>query len=290
MVDIERIDASEYVASRDLVYIDTHELPFIYDRMAFKSNLILVGPKGIGKSLSVNWWGGQNDVPVVSYDCSEDVRRGHLLGACTLRGDHSPFILGPVTTAFEVANEVGRCILCLEEINALTPQMQKVVNAPSDFRRAIVLNEAKQVFRLRPGAQLWILGTMNTTVYGGVYQLNEDLKSRFRLVPLGYPTIEKEREIIQAVVENLPPEEVINDVLTLATETRSGKVLEYALSPRDVVQILEDISLVGLEKALWIATGKFEDSDRPTVERRIQAAFGIALGSVKAELEEQSAA
>jgi MoxR-like ATPase len=289
VVDIERLDAREYRASKDLVYIDTHELPFIYDRLAFRSNLILVGPKGIGKSLSVNWWGGRNDVPVVSYDCSEDVRRGHLLGACTLRGDYSPFVLGPVTTAFEVANEVGRAILLLEEINALTPQMQKVLNAPADFRRCVVLNEAQKVFRLRPGAELWVMGTMNTTVYGGVYQLNEDLKSRFRLVPLGYPSLDKEWEIIRAVVENPPDDDTIKTILTIATETRSGKVLEYALSPRDVVQILEDIPLVGLEKALWIATGKFEDNDRITVEQRIRSAFGISLGSVKEE-EEQSAA
>jgi MoxR-like ATPase len=280
---IERLDARDYLVSGDLEYVDTHGLPFLYDRLAFKSNLILVGPKGIGKSLSANWWGKKHKVPVVSYDCSEDVRRGQLLGTFILRGDVSPFVLGPITTAFEVANEVGKAILLLEEINSLTPQMQKILNAPSDFRRAVVLNEAQQVFRLEKGAQLWILGTMNTTVYGGVYQLNEDLKSRFRLVPLNYPDPAEEREIIDRVVKKKPPQKVIDDVLTLAAETRQRGSLEYALSPRDVVQILEDAPLVGLEKALWMATGKFEDGDRATVEHRIQGIFGIALGSAKEE-------
>lgn len=288
MIDIERLNASDYVAQPDLVYVDTHDLLFLYDRLAFKSNLILVGPKGIGKSLSVNWWGGKNDCPIVSYDCSEDVRRGQLLGANILRGDFSPFILGPITTAFEIANEVGRAILMLEEINSLTPQMQKILNAPTDFRKSIVLNEAGKVFRLDSGAELWVMGTMNTTVYGGVYQLNEDLKSRFRFVPLGYPTIDKEMEIIDMVIED-PPRDHIEDVLTLATESRQ-KALEYSLSPRDVVQILEDISLVGLEKALWMATGKFEESDRVTIEQRIKAIFGIALGSALEEEEEDEEA
>ncbi len=257
IVDIERLDARDYIIPRGVTYVDTHGLPHLFDRLAFKSNLIMVGPKGIGKSLSLHWWGSEqaNTCPVVSYDCSEDVRRGHLLGSCILRGDNSPFILGPITTAFEIANEVGRAILLLEEINALTPQMQKLLNAPTDFRKTVVLNEAGKVFKLRPGAELWVVGNMNTTVYGGVYQLNEDPKSRFRFVPLEYPSIEKEREVIDAVIDD-PPREHIENVLTLATETRQD-ALEYSLSPRDVVQILEDIKLVGLEKALWMATGSF---------------------------------
>lgn len=281
MTLIERLDTSDYLVPDALEYVDTHGLPFLYDRLAFHSNLILVGPKGIGKSLSAHWWGQKDRVPVVSYDCSEDVRRGQLLGGLILRGDSSPFVLGPIPTAFEIANEVGKAILLLEEINALTPQMQKILNAVTDFRSAVVLNEAKQVFRLKRDAKLWVLGTMNTAVYGGVYQLNEDLKSRMRLVPLDYPSIEKEQEIIDRVMKKKPSQKIIDDVLTLATETRQPGSLEYALSPRDVIQILEDALRVGLDKALWIATGKFEDNDRATVEQRIKSTFGIAIGSAK---------
>jgi MoxR-like ATPase len=165
----------------------------------------------------------------------------------------------------------------LEEINSLTPQMQKVLNAAADFRNKIEVPEAEKVFKLKPGAKLWIVGTMNTSVYGGVYQLNEDLKSRFRMLPLEYPRAEDLKEIVTASAKNLPADNIVDGVLTLATETQQDTALEYQLSPRDVVQILEDIANVGLEDGLWMSTGKFEDTDRDTFIHRVQSTTGVQL-------------
>jgi MoxR-like ATPase len=200
------------------------------------------------------------------------------LGTFTLRGQDTPFVLGPLTTAFEVANEAGSCVLILEEINALTPQMQKVLNPLTDWRAAIEVPEAKTVFRLKTGAKLWVVGTMNFSVYGGTYALNEDLKSRFRMIPIDYPKKSEEKEVLLEILRQrgLTTEPaVLNKLLTLAHESRQGSV-DYAFSTRDLVQILEDVQLVGLNKALWIASGKFEGSDRTMLTKRIESVFGIA--------------
>jgi len=281
-MDHIRLGADDYRSSADLKYIDTYGLHKLYDKIAFKANCILVGPKGIGKTLSVASWCAKKNIPVITFDCSEDIRRSHLIGTFLLRGDQSPFVLGPLTTAYAIANEVGSCVLNLEEINALTPQMQKVLNAASDFRNKLEVPEAECVFKLNPGCQLWINGTMNTTVYGGVYQLNEDLKSRFRMLPLDYPDVEDLKRIVKASARELPNDSIIDSVLTLATETQED-ALEYHLSPRDVVQILEDIANVGLEDGLWMSTGKFEDTDRDTYIKRIQSTIrGVRLEGKKA--------
>jgi MoxR-like ATPase len=276
-MDLIRLGADDYRPSADLPYIDVFGLHKLYERIAFRANCILVGPKGIGKTLSVASWGGKRNVPVITFDCSEDVRRSHLIGTFLLKGDTSPFVLGPLTTAYEIANEVGECILNLEEINALTPQMQKVLNAAADFRNKLEVPEAETVFRLKPGAKLWIVGTMNTTVYGGVYQLNEDLKSRFRMLPLEYPRVEDLKTVVKAAARELPSDDIVDSVITLATETQTD-AMEYHLSPRDVIQILEDIANVGLEDGLWMSTGKFEDTDRDTYIQRIQSTIrGVDL-------------
>lgn len=279
-IEIEHLKAADYQAPKNLVYVDNglHEL---YEKLAFNANLILVGPKGIGKSLSIAAYAAKKDIPVLTFDCSEDVRRSHLLGMFVLRGDQTPFVLGPLTSAFEVANETGEAVLILEEINALTPQMQKCLNSVLDFRKKVEVPEAKKVFKLRDGAKLWITGTMNTAAYGGVYEMNEDLKSRVRLVPLDYPTPAEESKIIAELVRAAGikvDKKVITGILTLAHETRQ-KAMDYALATRDVVQIIEDTSLVGLEKALWLASGKFEGDDRATLRERIESIFGVRLAA-----------
>ena len=278
---IERLSAADFAPNKNLIYVDAQSTHALYGQLAFKSNMVLVGPKGIGKSLSVASYAAKVDSPVITFDCSEDVRRSHLLGMFVLRGNETPFVLGPLTTAFEIANETGRCILILEEINALSPQMQKVLNAPLDFRQRIEVPEAGRVFKLDSGAQIWVVGTMNTAVYGGVYELNEDLKSRVRLMPLDYPDVAAESKIIDGILQGsglkVDPK-MVQGVLTLAHETRQ-KSLDYALSTRDVVQILEDSTLVGPEKALWLATGKFEDNDRETITERIESIFGIQVAA-----------
>lgn len=280
MIQIEHLPAADYMPPEKVVYEDVFGLHKDFAALAFVRDLILVGPKGIGKSLSIVAYASLTKTPLVLFGCSTDVRRSHQFGHYTMRdGKDTPFILGPLPLCFEIANEFGRCILCYEEINALDPNAQKLLNMPTDIHRKVVVPECKRTFQLQPGAKLWITGTMNLSVYGGVYALNEDLKSRMRLFPLDYPQPKDEMKILNAVVGDtlakLPPK-TADKVLTLAHETRQ-KALDYALSPRDVVQILQDIEVLGLPRALWVATGKFEGDDRSTVKEWLKSIFGVAV-------------
>jgi MoxR-like ATPase len=273
---IQRLPSEAFAPKTDLVYEDVFDLHPLFDAVAYHANLILVGPKGVAKTLAVAAWAGANKAPLITFDCSEDVRRAHLLGMFTLQGDESPFVLGPLTTAIEVANEVGKAVLCLEEINALTPSVQKMLNAIGDWRKRIEVPECQSVFELDPKSQLWVVGTMNTSVYGGVYELNEDLKSRFRMLPVSYPSKGEETRILKACVGNGVKADTIKQILTLAHETRQ-KSLAYALAPRDTVQIIEDIGHCGLEGALRLASGKFEGQDRDYFISRVSSTFGFTL-------------
>lgn len=277
---IERMPSGSYMPRQGLNYVDVFGLHKLYAGMAFGANLILVGPKGIGKTLSFQTYAASIDSPIITFDCSEDVRRSHLLGHHILRGGDTPFVLGPLTTAFEVANETGKCILVLEEINGLSPMMQKVLNGLADFRRRIEVPECQRVFQLHGEAKLWFVGTMNTAAYGGVFSLNEDLKSRFRLLALDYPNATQEQAILKGVLTQetlakLEPK-VVERVLQLAIETRQQS-LEYALSPRDVQQLIEDIATLGLKRALRVLIGKFDSDDRTTIKARINSIFGVTV-------------
>jgi hypothetical protein len=119
---------------------------------------------------------------------------------------------------------------------------------------------------------------VSNCVYGGVYQLNEDLKSRLRMMSLDYPPFGKEKLIVQRALANkgVPKGSVIDDALKLAKETRQGS-LDYALSPRDVVQLVEDVQLLGAPDALRLVIGKFEADDQATVVKRIESIYGVQL-------------
>jgi MoxR-like ATPase len=288
-VEIVHLEAKDYQPSLHTVYVDSG-LHALYDCLAFRSNLFLVGAKGLGKSLSFLAYAAKIQCPVVVVDCSEDIRRSHLVGTYVLQGNNTPFVLGPLPTAFQIANDYGQCMLLLEECNALSPQMQKVLNSALDFRRRVEVPECQKVFSLQADAKLWIVGSMNQTTYGGTYEINEDLKSRVRMLALEYPKPKEEERILRTVLDANQwkvPAVTIKALLTLAQESRQ-KAVDYALSTRDLLQILEDTVLLGERKALILSLGKFDGEDRITMQARIESIFGIKIKSSADLLAENS--
>lgn len=283
---MSRLPTESFLRTTEVPYEDIGGLLPLFDKIVFRANLLLSGPKGLGKSSAVLAYATRNKIPLVTFDCSEDVRRGQLLGHFVVRGKETPFVAGPIPVAYDIANECGQCILLFEEINALSPAMQKVLNPVADFRSRVEIPEANLVVSLQKNAKLWVVGTMNPSTYGGVHSINEDLKSRFRIKGIPYPAREQE---LQAVLKALgwsakdsAKSSTVTQAIRLALESRQPGV-EYALSTRDVVQLCEDIELLGRKEALSLLLGKWEDSDLETMRARIKSIFGDAVlgGAVK---------
>lgn len=284
MTSIERLPTSAFLRETAPPFADKYKLHSIFSKLFGQVSVILVGPKGVGKSLAVHSWAVQEKIPVVSVDCSEDLRASRLLGSFVLRGDQTPYVLGPIPTAFEIANETGKCILDFEELNSLAPQAQKILNPLLDFRRRIEVPEAQRVFELRKDATLWVVGSMNFTGYGGVHQLNEDLLSRVELLRVGYPDTAEEKDILRVALPAEVFEAVskpvgeggpsfLEGVLRLAKETRQEKGVDYALSPRDVERAARMFPLLGLKRTLRLLMGKHEGDSLSTMRLRASSIF-----------------
>lgn len=273
-VDVTRVSTEScYVPAPQ--YVDVMSLFPVYDRLAFNTNILIKGPKGVGKSLSYTAWAAHYKIPVISVECSEDVKKYDLMGSPFIVGEETIFVLGGVPAAIDVANEVGACILALEEINSLTPQVQKQLNAVSDFRQAVSLPFVGKTYRLREGAKIWVVASMNPTVYGGTYDLNEDLKSRFEEIEVTYPNPTQEKHVIKAVGAAVP-EDLMNAFLLLAKETRAGGT-SYPLSTRDLVRITHNVARVGLDTTLQMLIGKFENEDKDVILTRLSSIFGAGV-------------
>jgi nitric oxide reductase NorQ protein len=260
-----------------LQYVDVFNLIPLIDRVSFDPvrgmwdppNILLSGHKGTGKSLLFAFLAQQLGVPYLALDCSEETRERHIRGGFVAKQGSTPFILGTVANAIQIANELGSCLLVLEEINALSPQRQKELNSLTDFRKKIEVPELSYRFELAPSAKLLIAGTMNPTVYGGTYELNEDLKSRFIELEVPYPPPGSEKRILlEMVPEAANQDQAIDCLIRIAQETRQ-EATGYALSTRDLVQILQLVPRIGLGEALFLTAQKFSSTDRKLVIDRI---------------------
>jgi AAA+ superfamily predicted ATPase len=281
-----------FLLGKTLRYIDTYGLLPLIQKLSFDPltkrwsppNLLITGPKGGGKSLLFAYIAQENDIPYLAVDCSEETKERHLKGGFVAKSGETPFVLGTITNAIQVANECGVAMLVFEEINALSPQMQKMLNPLTDFRRKVEVPELGTRFSLTTGSTLFVCGTMNPTVYGGTYELNADLKSRFVEIEVPYPPPAAEKRILRemAPVGHIPNEDVLDKLVDIAKETRQDTV-DYALSTRDLVQLLESCLRVGWDETLFLLAQKFSPEQRKLVVDRIRDITRIGVAKDLAE-------
>ena len=267
--------ASELLVNQTVPFVDVFGLMPQYQALAFQDhgNLLLKGPKGNGKSLSIRAAAFAWRIPLVVVECSENTKDLQLIGRYVLVGRETKFVLSGLPKAIRIANEVGRCILLFEEFNALTPQSQKMLNGVLQ-ERAVEVDSLGQTFRLNQGCTVWFTGTMNPSVYGGTYDLNEDLKSRMSEIETGYPPTEYEKQIIRANLGQMDAamEDITDLMLRFAKESRQ-KAIGYALSTRDIVRTLQTVRTNGLKPALQMLVCKYEGEERKTALARVGSIF-----------------
>ena len=192
---------------------------------------------------------------------------------------------GVLVQAVEIANEKGVCMLHLDELNALEPELQKLLNPLLDDRRHITAN-GKQ-FRLNNDAKLIVIATMNPSTYAGTSPLNEDLRSRFVGQVWEYPKPSHLKEVIDWTY--IPIAKVQKPILQLAQDSANYRAkgdVEYVLTIRDLKQFTELYRIwlsLGyspkriLEKALKTSIFvKYSDRmERELMERSAQDTFPI---------------
>lgn len=276
------VNASDFIRTDVPNFVETKK-----EYKRFKAHLqankpfLLVGPKGIAKTLSVDAFCHKNGLPLVRYDCSENTKEYNFKGKYLFIDNETVFELGVLPTAIEVANQNGIAVLVLEELNALTGAMQKVLNQLLDYRNSIFLSGINKTYSLKPEAQLLIVATMNPSDYGGTHELNEDLKSRFPTWRLTYPSSRQEARILNT--KDIEPS-LVKKMILLGQETRAAAKkgeIEYALSPRDLDAFFDmhraysDSGLnafdLSMEECVF---GKYEtENEVEWIKQRIQSIF-----------------
>ena len=207
--------------------------------------LLVQGPKGTAKTLTFAKYCEEHKLPLIQLDCSEQSKRYDFIGRYIPVDDQIVFQLGDLPRAIVLANTYGKAMICFEEINALTPNMQKVLNQLFDWRNHVYVPEIGKTFRLNPGCKLGIASTCNPATYGGTFELNEDMKSRLTIYKITYPNKQSEINILEHLFRDHGDivDEYLSQFVELAKETRHGynkNEFAYALSTRDIVYLLSN--------------------------------------------------
>jgi len=276
----EDIDCKQYEPSRWTTYIQVHEELDEILAMAKgmeKPNILIEADKGVGKTTLVYEVANRLDCHIVGYSCSSGTREGDLRGRImNLNGLFQPGIL---VQAVEIANEKGTCILHLDELNALEPELQKLLNPLLDDRRHITAN-GKQ-FKLNNDAKLIVIATMNPSTYAGTSPLNEDLRSRFVGRVWKYPKPSHLKEVIDWT--DIPITKVQKPILQLAQDSSNYKAkgdVEYVLTIRDLKQFTEIYRI-------WVSLGS---SPTRILEKALEISIFVKYSDrMERELMERSA-
>tara|TARA_Y100000034_G_C6903417_1_gene418535 strand:- start:1226 stop:2656 length:1431 start_codon:yes stop_codon:yes gene_type:complete len=241
--------------AKPLDYVDIYSLlPIFESALRTNKSILLVGGKGIGKTLSVRAFAMIHQIPLIEASFSSGTQKHDLVGSYALvpapkkgssKGSGQVIMWKPgiLQTAIEVANKNGKAILFLDEIAALSPQVQKLLNPMTDFRKEIIVPEIGWRCFLNSGKQLLVIGAANpwwNPSYRGQNPLNPDLRSRFSIQkPLFIPN----KQQLQRIFKRVEPEvesmkkQLLNAMDKYNKSHQSGEGVE--IEPRLVRSLLQ---------------------------------------------------
>lgn len=294
----------KYVGKPDTDYIDVHGYKAFCKSLILhngglrprRNNFMFMGAPGTGKSLLAETliYEVQEElgvkIPYFVLESSEDTREHHLKGTYVMAGDSTPFVLGAIAAAVKKANDTGVSALNIEEITALSPGTQKILNGLLDHRRAVDIPEAGLHLKLDKHAQLIFVSSMNPVVYGGVNALNRDLISRLNpRLSFGFPSAQREIDILTKVT-GCKDKGLILSLVRVAQLSRI-RTMDYQITTRDLRDTIEIIADSGdYNLALQSLANPFSGSEDDFIKivDRIQATFdGVKIVKNELEYEDQ---
>ena len=213
--------------SEQPTYLDWNNSLDIIDK-AFEKELfvLIIGPKGTGKTSLVREYATQKSKELESVNFSLRTRESHLVGTKNLVDGNTGFDEGILVKSMKEGN-----ILYLDEINAAEADVLLRLDEALDDRRQIVLKESDG--RIVKAKDSWfVIATINPLTHVGTKELPPQLLSRFPVrIRLDYPPEDVEYQIIKKHVKNPAESDVLLGIKLANTLRQASAVEELYYSP-----------------------------------------------------------
>jgi nitric oxide reductase NorQ protein len=219
--------------SHESIYLDWNNAFEIIDS-AFEKGLfvIIIGPKGTGKTALVREYAIRKSKNLQSINFSLRTRESHLVGSKTLTDGNIGFDEGILVKSMKEGS-----ILYLDEINAAEADVLLRLDEALDDRRQLILKESSGEI-IKAKDSWFVISTINPLTHVGTKELPPQILSRFPVrVRLDYPPEDIEYQIIKRHVKNPNEAEVLQGI-KLANVLRQASAVEelyYSPSIRETI-------------------------------------------------------
>ena len=219
----------------EINYIDWNNALSVLSK-AFETKLfvLIIGPKGTGKTTLVRKFASHMKKDLYSVNFSLRTRESHLIGTKTLEKGEVSFVEGMLVKSMRDGN-----MLYLDELNAAEADVLLRLDEALDDRRQLVLKEAEGQ-TVNAAADWFVIATINPLSHVGTKELPPQLLSRFPFrLKLEYPPEDIELQIINqhTSVDSSKIDEVKRSI-KLAKSLREAAALEelyYSPSLRETI-------------------------------------------------------
>ena len=208
-------------------YLDWNNSIDVIDK-AFEKGLfvLIIGPKGTGKTSLVREYAIQKSKELQSINFSLRTRESHLVGTKTLIDGNIGFDEGILVKSMKEGN-----ILYLDEINAAEADVLLRLDEALDDRRQIILKESSGEI-IKAKDSWFVIATINPLTHVGTKELPPQLLSRFPVrIRLDYPPEDVEYKIIKKHVKNPNESDVLQGIKLANTLRQASAVEELYYSP-----------------------------------------------------------
>ncbi len=195
---------------------------------AFDSGLfvIIIGPKGTGKTSLVRDFAKNKGINLESINFSLRTRESHLVGTKTLTDGTVTFDEGLLIKSMREGS-----MLYLDEINSAEADVLLRLDEALDDRRQIVLKESTgEVVKAKEN--WFVIATINPLTHSGTKELPPQLLSRFPVrISLEYPPEDIELEIVKKYASGDFDSELLQGIKLANTLRQAAAVEELFYSP-----------------------------------------------------------
>jgi len=208
-------------------YLDWNNSIDVIDK-AFEKGLfvLIIGPKGTGKTSLVREYVIQKSKELDSINFSLRTRESHLVGTKNLIDGNIGFDEGILVKSMKEGN-----ILYLDEINAAEADVLLRLDEALDDRRQITLKESNGEI-IKAKDSWFVLATINPLTHVGTKELPPQLLSRFPVrIRLDYPPEDVEYNIIKKHVKDPSESDVLQGIKLANTLRQASAVEELYYSP-----------------------------------------------------------